>query len=117
MLSLKVNYPNESDKILSDPTQPGSDIYLHGGCQTTGCIPITNSKIQELYLLAVEAHEEGKSIPIHIFPTKNWKKLLEKSSKNMEFWKNLKEGFDHFEKYHTLPEVKVLTNGFYQFNN
>ena len=77
LLSLKVNYPNNSDKILSDPTHPGSDIYLHGGCHTTGCIPITNDKIQELYLLSVESHEAGKSIPIHIFPTKNWDSILE----------------------------------------
>ncbi|MDB6148623.1 MAG: transpeptidase, partial [Chthoniobacter sp.] len=28
-LSLRVNYPNESDRQLSDPNKPGHDIYIH----------------------------------------------------------------------------------------
>ena len=114
LLSLKVNYPNASDKILSDPVNPGSDIYLHGGCQTTGCIPITNDKIQELYLLSIEAHEEGKSITIHIFPTKNWEEIISESSPHFLFWKNLKAGFDFFEKNKIVPREEVLDNGFYK---
>lgn len=113
LLSLKVNYPNDSDKILSDPTRPGNDIYLHGGCQTIGCIPITNDKIQELYLLAVEAHEVGKSIPIHIFPTKHFQDILIENTRHFSFWENLKEGFEYFEKNKVLPKVEVSANGKY----
>ena len=116
LLSLKVNYPNASDKILSDPTQPGSDIYIHGSCHTTGCIPITDDKIQELYLLAVEAHEVGQQIPIHIFPTKNWSNILDEHAAHFSFWKNLKQGFDFFEKNGKLPKVEVLENGEYVFS-
>ena len=115
LLSLKVNYPNDSDKILSDPTRPGNDIYLHGGCQTIGCIPITNDKIQELYLLAVEAHEAGKSIPIHIFPTRHFQNILKEGTRHFSFWKSLEEGFDFFEKNKELPKVKVLETGKYKF--
>ena len=115
LLSLKVNYPNDSDRILSDPIRPGNDIYLHGGCQTIGCIPITNDKIQELYLLAVEAHEAGKSILIHIFPTKHFQNVLMEGNLNFSFWKNLEEGFDFFEKNKELPKVEVLENGKYNF--
>ena len=107
LLSLKVNYPNDSDKILSDPTSPGSDIYIHGGCQTTGCIPLTNDKIQELYLLAIEAKEEGRNIPIHIFPTKNFEEILEEDSEYFPFWGNLKTVFDDFEKDKKLPFIEV----------
>ena len=46
-LSLGINYPNASDKILSDPVHPGGDIYLHGNCVTIGCIPLTDDKIKE----------------------------------------------------------------------
>lgn len=115
LLSLKVNYPNDSDKILSDPTNPGSDIYVHGGCQTTGCIPITNDKIQELYLLAIEGQIEGERIPIHIFPTKNFEDILKEDSEHFLFWKNLKEGFDFFETYKSVPFVKVNEDGKYKF--
>ena len=38
-LSLGINYPNVSDKILSDSLRPGSAIYIHGSCVTVGCIP------------------------------------------------------------------------------
>ena len=47
-LSLGLNYPNASDKMLSDSLQPGGDIYIHGSCETTGCIPITDTPIEEL---------------------------------------------------------------------
>lgn len=114
LLSLKVNYPNDSDKVLSDPTSPGSDIYVHGGCQTTGCIPLTNDKIQELYLLAIEAKEEGKIIPIHIFPTKNFENILKEDSEHFLFWKNLKIIYDDFEAYKRLLFIEVNTTGKYK---
>jgi murein L,D-transpeptidase YafK len=117
LLSLKVNYPNVSDVILSDATSPGSDIYVHGGCQTTGCIPLTNDKIQELYLLAVEAHEEGKSIPFHIFPTKKFEENLNEDDEHFSFWENLKPGFDFFEENKKLPTFKVNSEGEYTFQN
>src|SRR5260221_3494704 len=67
-LSLGLNYPNASDRILSDSLQPGGDIYIHGSCVTTGCIPITDQQIEELYVLAAHAKSEGQDfIPVHIF--------------------------------------------------
>ncbi len=113
LLSLKVNYPNISDVILSDATSPGSDIYVHGGCQTTGCIPLTNDKIQELYLLAIEAYEEGKSIPIHIFPTKNFEENLDEDSEHFPFWENLETIFDDFEEHKRLLFIEVASDGRY----
>lgn len=34
-LSLGLNYPNASDRILSDFERPGGDIYIHGSCVST----------------------------------------------------------------------------------
>lgn len=115
LLSLKVDYPNASDKILSDQKTPGGDIYIHGNCQTVGCIPITDDLIQELYVFAVEG-KANNEIPIHIFPSKNWKELISTSSEHQAFWKNLKPGFDFFEKDKKLPNVRVKENGRYIFN-
>src|SRR5690606_40100008 len=70
-LSLGINYPNASDKILSDPSKPGGAIYIHGNCVTIGCIPITDDKIKELYIMAVEAKNSGQQkIPVYIFPSR-----------------------------------------------
>ncbi|HEY4936504.1 MAG TPA: L,D-transpeptidase family protein, partial [Puia sp.] len=68
-LSLGLNYPNASDRMLCDLSQPGGDIYIHGSCVTTGCIPITDGQIEELYVLTAHAKDMGQDfIPVHIFP-------------------------------------------------
>jgi len=117
-LSLGLNYPNASDLILSDKEKPGSDIFLHGGCITIGCIPITNEKIRELYLLASFAKEVDQSpIPIHIFPFKmTHKNLKEKGhqNSNKEFWENLEPIYQYFERNKSLPKsIKIKANGLY----
>ncbi len=68
-LSLGINYPNKSDRILGDKNNLGGDIFIHGSCVTIGCLPITNDKIKELYIICVEAKNSGqKTIPVTIFP-------------------------------------------------
>ena len=98
-LSLGVNYPNASDNILSDKQHPGGSIYIHGNCVTIGCIPITDEKIKELYVLAVEAKNNGQeNIPIHIFPDRLDMGVPEKlaqdyavDEKVSSCWKNLQD--------------------------
>lgn len=58
-LSLKVNYPNAADRIRSKGLNPGGDIFIHGKCVTIGCLPLTDNKIKELYILAIEARNNG----------------------------------------------------------
>ncbi len=117
-LSLGLNYPNASDLILSDKEKPGSDIFLHGGCVTVGCIPITNEKIRELYLLASFAKSANQSkIPVHIFPFKmsiNNIGKYGKQNSNNPFWKSLKPVYQYFEKNRSLPlSIRINPDGFY----
>lgn len=120
-LSLGLNYPNKSDAILSDKNNPGGDIFIHGNCVTTGCIPITDDKIKELYVYAVEAINNGQvRIPVHIFPTKmhhhKFKELKKSYSDNtelIEYWENLKPIYDSFEENKKLPIVLSDINGKY----
>ena len=121
-LSLGINYPNASDKILSDKKRPGGSIYIHGSCVTIGCIPLTDNKIKELYVLAVEATNNGQEkIPVHIFPAKlseeNLLMLKNNSSvvSNYTLWENLKGVYTDFEQTKKLKPVKVNRNGMYQF--
>jgi murein L,D-transpeptidase YafK len=70
-LSLRINYPNESDRILGVRGHLGGDIFIHGDCVTIGCVPITDDGIKEVYLMAFEARSAGQTrIPVHIFPTR-----------------------------------------------
>lgn len=119
-LSLGLNYPNPSDKILSNPTHPGSDIFIHGGCLTIGCIPITNEWIEELYLLAEIAKANGQTrIPVNIFPFKmtetNLQSFAQKMPQHKAFWESIEGGYTYFEKNRELPIVKFLENGGYDF--
>lgn len=117
-LSLGVNYPNESDRILGTKGKLGGDIFIHGNCVTVGCIPITDDKIKELYLLCVEARNAGQTnISVHIFPFQMNEGNLTKNTDNQffNFWKNLQKGYDLFEKTHQIPTIKVSKNGLYQY--
>lgn len=121
-LSLKIDYPNKSDRVLSDQSYPGGLIFIHGGCETIGCIPITNSFIKELYILCVEAKNNGQeSIPVHLFPARltqeNFQLLSEQypDKKLLNFWAQLKLGYFLFEKNRKIPEVFIHSNGAYDF--
>lgn len=121
-LSLGIDYPNASDKILGDRQRPGSEIYIHGNCVTVGCIPLTDDKIKELYVLAVEARHAGqKKIPVHIFPTKLSDVSLQALKQEFDnaathlFWDNLKLMYDDFEKTKKLKTVHITAAGRYAF--
>jgi murein L,D-transpeptidase YafK len=122
-LSLGINYPNNSDKVLSSSKNLGGDIFIHGACVTVGCIPLTDDLIEELYLLSVDAKSNGqKTIPVHIFPSKlsidNFNKIKGEYIKYpdlIRFWTNLKEGYDFFEQNQKLPKITIDKKGKYIF--
>jgi murein L,D-transpeptidase YafK len=120
-LSLGVNYPNESDRILGARGQLGGDIFIHGNCVSIGCMAITDEQIKEVYVIAVEARAAGQSrIPVHIFPARmnaqgmqNLQRAASQNQTLLNFWRNLKEGYDLFENHHRLPAVTVDSQGRY----
>jgi len=124
-LSLGINYPNVSDKLLSDSLRPGAAIYIHGSCVTVGCIPIMDEQIDELYILAAHAKNQGQDyIPVHIFPIRfnvaRSVKYLENLTKDdpslKKFAARLEEAFDYFERYKQLPVVLTNEKGDYIVN-
>jgi len=123
-LSLGLNYPNASDALLSDSLKPGGEIYIHGTCVTVGCIPIQDNQIEELYVLASHAKDNGQDfIPVHVFPvrynnTKSFEFLLKTTKDDLEyqhFATKIKEVYDFFEQYKKLPLISVNKKGDYVF--
>ncbi len=121
-LALGLNYPNASDRMLCDLSQPGGDIYIHGSCVTTGCIPITDGQIEELYVLAAHAKDMGQDfIPVHIFPVNfnNTRSVaylnhfLSNFNEFVPFEKSMQNAFFYFEKNHQVPPVIVNPKGEY----
>lgn len=121
-LALGLNYPNASDKILSDSLRPGNGIYIHGSCVSVGCIPVTDSDIEEIYIIASSAKANGEDfIPVHIFPVKYSRK------KSFDFFTNytrnnpslakfelqLKAAYDDFESTKEVPIVMIDRKGDY----
>lgn len=117
-LSLGLNYPNQSDKIKGDPKTPGSDIFIHGGCQSIGCIAITDEKIEELFVLAEQMKLAGQSkIPVYIFPfrydTPEREEHYQDFSQHRDFWDKLLIFDQDFDSTKNLAGFKVNEEGDY----
>lgn len=118
-LSLGINYPNRSDRILGVSGQLGGDIFIHGDCVTIGCLPITDAKIKELYIFCVEARNSGQDkIPVTIFPEElgdsNYQRLKANfgaDSDKLGLWADLKKGYDIFNETKQRPAITFLSTG------
>ena len=103
-LSLGLNYPNSIDRKRSGSQNPGGDIFIHGACVSIGCLAITDTYINELYILAVLANSgKSQSIPVHIFPFRMNEQAMQlvdriqASNQWKLFWENLAIVYQHFE--------------------
>lgn len=118
-LSVGINYPNASDRILSDRDQPGSDIFIHGKCVTIGCIPLGDEAIEELYLLCgIAMQRDGFPVQVYIFPMdfmSDPSSLFAAYPRYVPFWENLKSGHDLFKKENRPLKVSVNSAGIYSF--
>lgn len=113
-LSFNLGYPNSYDRANG---RTGSALMVHGSCVSVGCFAMTDPKVEEIYTLAEAALRNGQPFfRVHIFPFRmtasNMKK--HKKSKWIKFWKNLKEGYDHFEES-GLPPKTLVRNKKYIF--
>ena len=121
-LSLGINYPNKADIARSNGKNPGGDIFIHGKCVTIGCIPITDTMIEELYIYMLTASRnlQVKS-PVVIFPCKMSgpvynQLLLRAGNTTAALWKVLQPAYNHFNKYKSLPLFTITPNGKYSFS-
>ena len=99
--------------------------FIHGGCSTVGCLPVTDDKIKEIYLLSIYAKNNGQErIPVYIFPfemtNKNYfiQNLTIANNKDLlGFWENLKTGYERFFEYKQELLVSVNNQGRYVFSD
>lgn len=108
-LSFDTGFPNAYDRAHG---WSGSNLMIHGDCTSRGCYAMTNEQVQEIYALARDAFDGGqKGFQLQIFPFRMTAENLYKYRRNphLEFWKNLKEGSDHFEVTRNEPAVAVCS--------
>lgn len=121
-LSLGLDYPNASDRArAANPAAPGSDIYVHGGAASIGCLAMGDPGIEEIFLAAADSR--ARPVPAHVFPARmdadGWRDFLTPAAGGdralTEFWRReLQPGFDAFERDRVPPTVRVERGGAYR---
>jgi len=106
-LAFNLGYPNAYDLAHQ---RTGTYIMIHGNECSIGCLAMTDAKIEEIYTLCDAALKNGQPFfRVHIFPFRMTSERLTTAAGQPweDFWKNLKEGYDLFEKNRVPPAVEV----------
>ncbi len=114
-LSFDTGYPNAYDRAHNGT---GSALMVHGSCSSRGCYAMTDEGIAEVYALAREAISSGqRGFQFQAYPFRMTAENLARyrADPNMPFWRNLKDGSDHFELTGHEPRVAVC-GGRYAFD-
>ena len=106
-LSFNLGFPNAYDRSYG---RTGSFLMVHGACASAGCYAMTNAQIEEIYGLARDAFNAGqKTFNVQAFPFRmtDEKMARYRGHEWFEFWRNIKQGYDYFERTRRLPNVSV----------
>lgn len=105
--SLNIGYPNVFDRAHG---RSGSNILVHGGCDSIGCLAMTDPVNNELYDLVSTALRNGTDhVPVHVFPFRmtDANMAAHPAGRWADFWQDLKLGYDSFERTRLPPHVSV----------
>lgn len=105
--AFNLGFPNPLDQIHS---RTGSFILVHGGCSSVGCFAMTNPVIDEIYRIARAALSGPQErFHVHVFPFRMTAANMARyhDPEWREFWTNLKEVHDTFERTHRLPRIGI----------
>jgi murein L,D-transpeptidase YafK len=106
-LAFNVGYPNAYDRAYG---RTGGSVMVHGVCSSAGCFSMTDEQVADIYAIARDSFAGGQreiqlqSYPFHMTAENMAKFRLDP---NIDFWKNLKDGSDHFEVTKNEPSVLV----------
>ncbi|HEY8160829.1 MAG TPA: L,D-transpeptidase family protein [Methylocystis sp.] len=129
--AFNVGYPNAFDRQNG---RTGGLVMVHGACKSVGCFAMTDRGIEEIYGFVEAALRAGqKEFPVHIFPFRMTEANITRETGGgggwlsfvgggggyqqwVGFWRNLKEGYDIFEKS-GQPPVAFACGDHYEFDN
>src|SRR5262245_4732139 len=106
-LSFNIGYPNAYDRAYG---RTGTNIMVHGACSSAGCYSMSDEDAGEIFALARDAFKGGqRQFQIQAYPFRMTPENIarHRGDPNMEFWMNLKVGYDHFEVTRQVPTVEV----------
>lgn len=105
--SLNIGFPNSFDRSHG---RTGSYILVHGGCSSVGCFAMTNAVMSEIFALTEQSLRAGQArVDLHVFPFRMTDANLAAQAQSpwIDFWRNLKEGYDAFEQTRVPPRVGI----------
>src|SRR5690606_14637602 len=105
--AFNIGYPNLHDKRHN---RTGSYILMHGGCSSTGCFAMTQPVQQVIYHLAAAAQRRHQvNFQVHVFPFRMTEANMAAQAESpwMDFWRDLKVGYDTFEATRLPPRIGV----------
>jgi len=114
-LAFNLGFPNAWDKAHK---RTGSNIMVHGGTLSVGCFAMTDSLIEEIYVLADAALRKGQpAFDVHVFPFRMTQENMDRfrNSEHIAFWQELRPGYDLFEARGFIPPKVKIEKGVYKF--
>lgn len=105
--SFNLGFPNVFDRAHE---RTGSLLMVHGDCRSIGCYAMTDRGIDEIWTLLTAALGAGqKRVQVQVFPFRMSEANLSRyaADSNIAFWRQLKIGYDAFERDHIPPLVSV----------
>lgn len=106
-LAFNLGYPNAYDRAYQ---RTGDALMVHGNCVSIGCYAMTDQQIEEIYTIAAAALQAGQaSFQVQVLPFDLTEENLasQQGAQWLDFWRNLKVGYDAFEQTKTPPKVSV----------
>ncbi|HVK91702.1 MAG TPA: L,D-transpeptidase family protein [Mycoplana sp.] len=106
-LAINTGFPNRYDQANA---RSGTNLMIHGACSSSGCYSMTDEQMIEIFAFARDAFKGGqKTIQLQAFPFRMTAENMarHRDNPNIEFWKMLKTGYDHFQITKRPPEVAV----------
>lgn len=107
-LALNLGYPNTYDRAHG---RTGDFLMVHGNCVSIGCYAMGDAAIEEIYTLVDAALAGGQAaVEVHAFPfrLKPGALAAARGSSWADFWSELAQGYDAFERHRVPPQIAVV---------
>jgi murein L,D-transpeptidase YafK len=104
-LAFNLGYPNAYDRAHG---RTGSALMVHGSCASIGCYAMGDKAIEEIWTLCSRALDNGQPFfRVHCFPFPLTEANINSHRDHqwIEFWRELKPIYDHFETNGVPPDV------------
>ena len=105
--AFNLGFPNAHDQLNG---RTGSFLLVHGGCSSVGCYAMTEQVQDEIFSLVAESLTKTRDrFHVHVFPFRMTDANMERHKHHvwMDFWRDLKAGYDTFERSRLPPRVGI----------